>query len=93
MARGGSAGRAVLELTPREEGVDDETGEALIQRDDDKEETVKKRLNVYHEQTEPLVGFYRALAASGAAKAPQYRTVDGIGGVEQIKQRIIDSLN
>ena len=77
---------------PREMGKDDETGEALIQRDDDQEDTVRTRLNVYHEQTEPLVGFYVGLAESGANDAPQYHKIVGVGGVEKIKQTIFDAL-
>jgi adenylate kinase len=75
---------------PKVEGKDDETGEDLIQRDDDQEETVKKRLDVYHEQTEPLVGFYSDEAASGNV---QYHKIAGIGGVEEIRDRIFDALS
>jgi adenylate kinase len=64
---------------------DDVTGEALIQRDDDREETVKKRLAVYHAQTEPLIAYYAAWAATGDPGAPRFRTVDGVGSVEAIR--------
>ncbi|HKK13800.1 MAG TPA: adenylate kinase [Gammaproteobacteria bacterium] len=77
---------------PKEEGKDDVTGEPLIQRDDDQEETVRKRLSVYHEQTEPLVGYYSEWAASGDAQAPQYVKVPGIGQVEEIRDAIFAAL-
>ena len=77
---------------PKVEGVDDETGEALIQRDDDKEETVKKRLDVYHAQTEPLVAYYSEWAANGEPNAPQYRKIHGLGKVEEIRDRAFDAL-
>src|SRR6267142_3319307 len=69
---------------PKVAGKDDLTGDTLIQRDDDKEETVKKRLSVYHEQTEVLLGYYGKWAQSGAAGAPKYRKIAGVGPVEQI---------
>ena len=71
---------------PQRSGMDDETGEPLLQRDDDKEETVRKRLGVYHEQTRPLVDFYRN------ADAASYRRVDGVGGVDEIAQSILSVL-
>ena len=77
---------------PKVEGVDDETGEALVQRDDDKAETVKKRLDVYHEQTEVLVGFYSQMAASGDAKAPQYVKIDGTQAVETVRDNVLAAL-
>lgn len=77
---------------PREEGKDDVTGEPLIQRDDDREETVRKRLQVYHEQTEPLVKFYSDWAAEGGAGAPRYVRIEGIGKVEEIRDRIFAAL-
>jgi len=70
---------------PKVEGKDDVTGEDLIQRDDDKEETVMKRLEVYHAQTKPLVAYYSEWAASGDAMAPQYRKIHGLGKVEEIR--------
>jgi len=78
---------------PKEEGKDDETGEPLIQRDDDQEDTVKKRLDVYHEQTEPLIGYYTDWANSGEAAAPKYVRVDGIGQVDEIKDSIFSALD
>jgi adenylate kinase len=77
---------------PKVEGKDDVTGEDLVQRDDDREEVVLNRLNVYHAQTEVLVKFYSELAASGDASAPQYRAVSGLGSIDEIKQKIFDSL-
>jgi adenylate kinase len=77
---------------PKVAGQDDETGEALIQRDDDREEIVQKRLEVYHAQTKPLVGFYEAWAATGDANAPHYKKVAGVGSVEQIRDRVYQAL-
>ena len=78
---------------PKAEGVDDVTGEALIQRDDDCEETVRHRLDVYANQTRPLVDYYSSWANSGDAKAPKYRKISGVGTVEEIKARILAALN
>ncbi len=75
---------------PRVAGKDDETGEDLIQRDDDQEDTVRKRLTVYHDQTEPLVQYYSAWAAQG--DGPQYVRVEGIGSVQEIRDRIFGGL-
>ena len=69
---------------PKVEGKDDVTGEDLVQRDDDKEETVKKRLDVYPSQTKPLVEYYGKWAASGDAKAPKVRKISGLGAVDAI---------
>ncbi len=69
---------------PKVEGKDDVTGEDLVQRDDDKEETVKKRLAVYHAQTKPLVEYYSKWAASGDANAPKVRKISGLGAVDAI---------
>jgi len=77
---------------PKTPDVDDLTGEALVQRDDDREETVRRRLAVYREQTQPLVDYYSNWAKSGAADAPAYRQLSGLGGVEEIKQRIFEAL-
>lgn len=77
---------------PKVPGKDDVTGEDLIIRDDDKEETVKNRLAVYHEKTEVLVGYYSKEAGSGAAGAPQYRKIAGVGAIDQIRQNLIDAL-
>ena len=78
---------------PKVEGKDDVTGEDLLQRDDDQEDTVRKRLNVYHEQTEPLVEYYSGWAASGDANAPRYAKVSGVGTVEEIRDRIFAALD
>ncbi|MEX2469424.1 MAG: adenylate kinase, partial [Pseudohongiellaceae bacterium] len=75
---------------PKEEGLDDETGEALVQRDDDREETVRKRLSVYHEQTEPLVDFYKKQAEDGAPV--KVVSVNGVAPVDQIRQEILQVL-
>ena len=77
---------------PKVAGKDDVTGEDLIQRDDDKEETVKKRLDVYHAQTEPLVKYYGDWAARGEAGAPRYVKVAGVGKVEGIRDSIFKAL-
>ena len=77
---------------PKVAGKDDVTGEDLIQRDDDREETVKKRLAVYHAQTEPLVAYYQRWAATGDAKAPRYRKVDGMGSVESTRESALAAL-
>ena len=78
---------------PKEEGKDDVTGEPLVQRDDDKEETVRTRLEVYHDQTEPLIGYYKNWQSSGAAGAPQYVRIEGIGKVEEIRDQVFSALN
>jgi adenylate kinase len=78
---------------PKVEGKDDETGEPLIQRDDDQEATVKKRLDVYHAQTEPLVAYYKKWAQSGAADAPKHIRVEGVGKVEGIRDQIFQALD
>ena len=78
---------------PKVEGKDDVTGEDLIQRDDDKEETVIKRLHVYHSQTQPLIEYYSAWFATGDAKAPKCRKIAGVGSVDQIKQAAFAALN
>lgn len=77
---------------PKQEGIDDVSGEELIQREDDSEETVKKRLAVYHEQTEPLIDYYSSWANKGGADAPQYVAIEGVGKVDEIKQSIFDAL-
>jgi adenylate kinase len=77
---------------PKVAGLDDVSGEPLIQRDDDREEVVRKRLEVYHAQTSVLVGYYSQWAATGDAAAPRYRRVEGVGTVESIKQRVLDAL-
>jgi adenylate kinase len=77
---------------PKSEGKDDVTGEPLIQRDDDREEIVRKRLNVYHQQTRPLVDYYSKWAATGDAQAPRYRKISGTGSVEEITTRAMAAL-
>ena len=77
---------------PKVEGIDDTTGEALIQRDDDKEETVKKRLEVYSDQTRPLVNYYAAWSEKEPALAPRYRAISGLGSVEEITERAFKAL-
>jgi adenylate kinase len=78
---------------PKVAGKDDATGEPLIQRDDDKEATVRKRLEVYHSQTRPLVDYYDQWGASGDAAAPRYRKIDGTGSVDDITARALAALN
>ncbi|MEY4013347.1 MAG: hypothetical protein RLZZ290_211 [Pseudomonadota bacterium] len=77
---------------PKKDGIDDVTGEALIQRDDDREETVRKRLDIYHAQTKPLVKFYSDWQASADAAAPRVVTISGVGSVDAITQRVMDAL-
>ncbi|MBL8317450.1 MAG: adenylate kinase [Burkholderiaceae bacterium] len=77
---------------PRLAGKDDVTGEALIQREDDQEETVRKRLRIYQAQTRPLVEYYDRWAATGDPQAPRYRRIDGLGSVEQIAARALAAL-
>lgn len=77
---------------PKVAGVDDVTGEPLVQRDDDKEETVRKRLEVYSAQTRPLVAYYADWASREPQAAPRYRRIDGMGGVEDITARAMQAL-
>jgi adenylate kinase len=77
---------------PKVEGLDDVTGEPLVQRDDDREETVRKRLQVYRDQTRPLVEYYSTWAESGDAAAPRYRRIAGVGSVDTIKTRLFEAL-
>ncbi len=78
---------------PKVEGVDDITGEPLIQREDDKEETVKKRLDVYSAQTRPLVAYYSEWATKDASSAPKYRAISGTGDVDAITARAFEALS
>ena len=78
---------------PKVEGQDDVTGEPLVQREDDKEETVKKRLNVYSAQTRPLVDYYSQWAQTDPANAPKYRVISGMGSVEDITARALQALS
>jgi adenylate kinase len=77
---------------PKVEGIDDATGEALVQRDDDKEDTVRKRLDVYQKQTRPLVGYYSDWSSSGDPIAPRYRMISGTGSVDEITARALQAL-
>ncbi len=77
---------------PKVEGKDDETGEDLIQRADDSEETVLKRLEVYHSQTAPLIQYYSDWAATGDTKAPRYIRIEGVGKVDEIRDQIFAAL-
>lgn len=82
-----------IEFNPPENaGKDDDTGEDLIQRDDDREEVVKNRLEVYHEQTEPLIDYYHAWRETGDAAAPKFIRIDGIGDVERVRADISSAL-
>jgi adenylate kinase len=78
---------------PRNDLKDDATGEDLIQREDDKEATVRRRLEVYHEQTRPLVDYYAKWAAGGDAQAPRCQRISGLGTVDEIRQRAFDALD
>ena len=82
----------VMYNPPKTEGVDDVTGEPLIQREDDQEATVAKRLEVYHQQTSPLVEYYSSWASSGEEGAPKYVNVPGTGSVDDIKERVLASI-
>lgn len=77
---------------PKEEGKDDQTGEPLVQRDDDQEDTVHQRLKVYHDQTEPLIGYYSSWADRGGDAAPRYIRIPGVGKVEEIRDAIFSAL-
>jgi adenylate kinase len=74
---------------PKQEGLDDITGEKLVQREDDQEDTVRNRLNVYHEQTKPLVAFYSSLTGGDAAN---YSRIEGVGSVDEITRRVFAAL-
>jgi adenylate kinase len=75
---------------PTREGLDNETGEALLQRDDDKEETVRNRLSVYHEQTSPLIDFYQNMSGDSV---PEYHRIIGVGGMDEIRDKVFASLD
>ena len=77
---------------PKVEGKDNETGEDLIQREDDQEETVRHRLSVYHEQTAPLVDYYKSWEAQDAAAAPKYSHIAGVGSVDDIRDKVFAAL-
>lgn len=82
----------IIHNSPKVAGHDDMTGEPLVQRPDDHEDTVRKRLGVYHDQTEPLVDFYKKLAASGKSKT-RYTRINGVGPVDQIRQQVLAVLS
>jgi adenylate kinase len=77
---------------PRQDGRDDVTGEPLVQREDDREDTVKRRLDVYRMLTRPLIDYYRAWEASGDARAPRYRRISGLGSVDEVRSRALSAL-
>jgi adenylate kinase len=77
---------------PKEDNKDDQTGEPLVQREDDKEETVRKRLQVYHDQTAPLVDFYQQWADKAPSEAPEYVRVEGVGSMDSIRDEILSKL-
>ena len=77
---------------PKEEGKDDQTGEPLVQRDDDQEDTVRQRLKVYHDQTEPLIEYYSSWADGGGDASPRYIRIPGVGKVEEIRDAIFSAL-
>src|SRR5690606_1834475 len=76
---------------PKQDGQDDVTGEPLVQRDDDREDTVRNRLAVYQSQTRPLVDYYASWAQTGDAQAPKYRKISGVGAVDEIKARLFQA--
>jgi adenylate kinase len=78
---------------PKVAGKDDATGEKLVQREDDKEETVKKRLAVYHQQTQPLVNYYAEWASSGDEHAPKLHRIEGVGTVDEVRERLFKALD
>lgn len=78
---------------PKEENKDDVTGEPLVQRDDDKEETVRSRLKVYHDQTAPLITYYNDWSEKGGEGAPHYTRVEGVGSMEDIRDQIFSALD
>ena len=82
----------VTHNAPKQEGVDDVTGEALVQREDDQEATVRNRLDVYHDQTKPLVDFYQGLVTSQPDTSPAYARVDGVGPLDEVQSRLEASL-
>ncbi len=89
-----SSGRVyhILTRPPKNEGHDDLTNEPLIQRDDDKEDTVRKRLEVYHSQTEPLINYYRTWSKNDPLVAPQFHSIEGVGSEDEIFSKIISLL-
>ena len=82
----------VMYNPPKKEGLDDVTGDPLVQREDDSEATVRNRLSVYHEQTSPLIGFYSDWMNSRDTKAPAYARIDGVGSVAEIRERVLQAV-
>jgi len=82
----------VIYNPPKKDGIDDQTGDPLVQRDDDREEVVRDRLSVYHEQTEPLIHFYSTWAKNSPSTAPQMNRIQGVGQVEEIRDEIFGIL-
>lgn len=82
----------VIYNPPKQDGIDDVTGEPLVQRDDDTEETVKKRLSIYHEQTEPLITYYHNYSTGEESSSPSYVKIEGVGSVEDIRSAIFAAL-
>ncbi|MBI2786531.1 MAG: adenylate kinase [Legionella longbeachae] len=82
----------ILNHPPKHEGKDDLTGEVLIQREDDKEETVRKRLQVYHSQTVPLIHYYKTWASNGTLGSPEFHSISGLGDVDDVFQNIVNSI-
>ena len=78
---------------PVTEGIDDVTGESLIQRDDDRESTVRRRLEIYHEQTAPIIEFYRQWEKDDPGSAPRVSRIDGFGTLEQVRERVFEALD
>ncbi len=83
----------VLFNPPKQEGLDDVTGEELVQREDDSEETVRKRLDIYHKETAPLIDYYQQWERNGDSNAPRFSSVQGTGSVEEIKETILNVLD
>jgi adenylate kinase len=82
----------VIHNPPQQDGVDDATGEPLKQREDDREETVRHRLSIYHEQTKPLVKFYQALEVSHPETSSKYSKIEGVGSLDEVQQRLTAAL-
>jgi len=78
---------------PEKDGIDDETGEPLVQREDDKEDTIRNRLSIYHSQTAPLIDFYKTKSEAGGEHAPTFATIGGIGQVDEIRDQIFKILD
>jgi len=90
-----SSGRTyhIIYNTPKKEGIDDITGEPLVQRPDDEEQTVRRRLAIYHEQTAPVIDYYKDWANTGDANAPVFASVDGIGSVSEIRDGLFAAID